>query len=78
MKSGWVTKKLGEVCEEIRDRISSAEVPVSAYITTDNMLKNCAGANGASQLKRLALSLTMTITSSTGRMRKFQYERSAD
>ena len=50
MKSGWVTKKLGEVCEEIRERISSADVPLSAYITTDNMLKNCAGVCEAENL----------------------------
>ena len=50
MKNGWVTKKLGEVCEEIRERISSADVPLSAYITTDNMLKNCAGVCEAENL----------------------------
>ena len=50
MKSGWTTKKLGEVCEEIRERISSAEIPLAAYITTDNMLKNCAGVCEAENL----------------------------
>ena len=48
--SGWITKKLGEVCEEIRERISSAEIPLAAYITTDNMLKNCAGVCEAENL----------------------------
>ena len=48
--SGWTTKKLGEVCEEIRERISSAEIPLAAYITTDNMLKNCAGVCEAENL----------------------------
>ena len=59
MKNGWVTKKLGEVCEEIRDRISSAEVPVSAYITTDNMLKNCAGVCEAENLPPKICGLVM-------------------
>lgn len=57
MKSGWVTKKLGEVCEEIKERISSTEVPLSAYITTDNMLKNCSGVCEAENLPPKVCSL---------------------
>ena len=57
MKSGWVTKKLGEVCEEIKERISSTEVPLSTYITTDNMLKNCAGVCEADNLPPKVCSL---------------------
>lgn len=50
MKSGWVTKKLGEVCEEIKERIPSNQIALSAYITTDNMRKNCAGVCEAENL----------------------------
>ena len=35
--------RLGDVCEEIRERISVDEVPLKNYITTDNMLKGCGG-----------------------------------
>ena len=57
--SGWITKKLGEVCEEIRERISSAEIPLAAYITTDNMLKNCAGVCEAENLPPKICSLVL-------------------
>ena len=57
--SGWTTKKLGEVCEEIRERISSAEIPLAAYITTDNMLKNCAGVCEAENLPPKICSLVL-------------------
>ena len=57
MKSGWTIKKLGEVCEEVKDRISSAEVVLSAYITTDNMLKDCAGVCEAENLPPRVTSL---------------------
>ena len=50
MKSGWAIKKLGEVCEEVKDRTSSIGVVLSAYITTDNMLKDCAGVCEAENL----------------------------
>jgi restriction endonuclease S subunit len=50
MKNGWVIKKLGEVCEEIKERIPSNQVALSAYITTDNMQKNCAGVCEAENL----------------------------
>ena len=35
--------RLGDVCEEIRERISVDEVALKNYITTDNMLKGCGG-----------------------------------
>ena len=35
--------KLGEVCEEVRDRIPSAKVAVDDYVTTDNMVKDRGG-----------------------------------
>ncbi len=43
MKTGWVTKRLGEVCEEIRERIASANILPRQYVGTENMLKDCAG-----------------------------------
>lgn len=57
MKSGWVIKKLGEVCEEVKDRTSSIGVVLSAYITTDNMLKDCAGVCEAENLPPKVTSL---------------------
>ncbi|MBP3405044.1 MAG: hypothetical protein J6N18_03000 [Kiritimatiellae bacterium] len=35
--------RLGDVCEEIRERISVDEVALKNYITTYNMLKGCGG-----------------------------------
>ncbi len=35
--------RLGDVCEEIRERIPSSKVSREMYITTDNMLKECRG-----------------------------------
>ena len=43
MKTGWVTKRLGEVCEELRERIPSTSVLPRQYVGTENMLKECAG-----------------------------------
>ena len=57
MKSGWAIKKLGEVCEEVKDRTSSIGVVLSAYITTDNMLKDCAGVCEAENLPPKVTSL---------------------
>ena len=57
MKSGWDIKKLGEVCEEVKDRTSSIGVVLSAYITTDNMLKDCAGVCEAENLPPKVTSL---------------------
>ena len=57
MKSGWAIKKLGEVCEEVKDRTSSIGVVLSAYITTDNMLKGCAGVCEAENLPPKVTSL---------------------
>ena len=39
----WPMVRLGDVCEEIRERISVDEVALKKYITTDNMLKGCGG-----------------------------------
>ena len=39
----WAMARLGDVCEEIRERISVDEVALKNYITTDNMLKGCGG-----------------------------------
>jgi restriction endonuclease S subunit len=39
----WPMVRLGDVCEEIRERISVDEVALKNYITTDNMLKGCGG-----------------------------------
>ena len=39
----WPRAKLGEVCEEVRERIASAKVAVEDYVTTDNMVKNRGG-----------------------------------
>ena len=41
--TGTQMVKLGEVSEEIHERIPSSSVAIDGYITTDNMLKNCAG-----------------------------------
>ena len=41
--SNWPKVRLGDVCEEIRDRIPSSKVSVERYITTDNMVKNRGG-----------------------------------
>ena len=41
--SDWPRVRLGEVCEEVRDRIPSAKVAVDDYVTTDNMVKDRGG-----------------------------------
>lgn len=41
--SNWPIVKLGDVCEEIRKRISTGDIAPEQYVTTDNMLKNCGG-----------------------------------
>ena len=42
-KKVWPKVRLGDVCEEIRERISSSKVSVECYVTTDNMVKGCGG-----------------------------------
>ena len=42
-KHNFPIVKLGEVAEEIHERISSAKVKLDEYITTDNMVKNRGG-----------------------------------
>lgn len=44
------TVKLGDVCEEIRNRISVEMIKKENYITTDNMLKGCGGVRIAESL----------------------------
>lgn len=44
------TVKLGDVCEEIRERISTDVISLETYITTDNMLKSCGGVRVAESL----------------------------
>lgn len=39
----WPMVRLGDVCEEIKDRIQSSKVAVSEYVTTDNMVKDRGG-----------------------------------
>ena len=46
----WPTVKLGDVCEEIRERISTDVISLETYITTDNMLKSCGGVRVAESL----------------------------
>lgn len=42
--------RLGDVCEEVRERISSNDIDLEDYITTDNMLKNRGGCVCASSI----------------------------
>ena len=42
-KKVWPKVRLGDVCEEIRERISSSKVSVECYVTTDNMVKGRGG-----------------------------------
>ena len=42
-KHPWPMVRLGEVCNEIKDRIQSSKISVGEYVTTDNMVKNCGG-----------------------------------
>ena len=39
----WPMVRLGDVCEEIKDRIQSSKIAVGEYVTTDNMVKDCGG-----------------------------------
>ena len=39
----WPMVRLGDVCDEIKDRIQSSKVAVSEYVTTDNMVKDRGG-----------------------------------
>ena len=42
-ETAWPMIRLGDVCEEIRERIPSSKVSREGYITTDNMVKGCGG-----------------------------------
>ena len=42
-KKAWPMVRLGDVCEEMRERIPSSNVSLECYITTDNMVKGCGG-----------------------------------
>lgn len=42
-KHPWPMVRLGDVCDEIKDRIQSSKISVGEYVTTDNMVKNCGG-----------------------------------
>jgi restriction endonuclease S subunit len=39
----WPMVRLGDVCDEIKDRIQSSKISVGEYVTTDNMVKDCGG-----------------------------------
>ena len=39
----WPMVRLGDVCEEIKDRIQSSKISVDEYVTTDNMVKDRGG-----------------------------------
>jgi len=39
----WPMVRLGDVCDEIKDRIQSSKIAVGEYVTTDNMVKDCGG-----------------------------------
>ena len=42
-KKAWPMVRLGDVCEEIKDRIPSSKISVGEYVTTDNMVKDRGG-----------------------------------
>lgn len=42
-KHPWPMVRLGDVCEEIKDRIQSSKISVDEYVTTDNMVKDRGG-----------------------------------
>lgn len=42
-KHPWPMVRLGDVCEEIKDRIQSSKISVGEYVTTDNMVKDRGG-----------------------------------
>ena len=39
----WPVVRLGDVCDEIKDRIQSSKIAVDEYVTTDNMVKDRGG-----------------------------------
>ena len=39
----WPMVRLGDVCDEIKDRIQSSKISVGEYVTTDNMVKDRGG-----------------------------------
>ena len=39
----WPMARLGDVCDEIKDRIQSSKIAVDEYVTTDNMVKDRGG-----------------------------------
>lgn len=57
---GWETKKLGEVCEYAKTRISSNDISVRNYIGVENLLQNCQGKTIASKVPK-DIGLTMFI-----------------
>ena len=42
-KHPWPMVRLGDVCDEIKDRIQSSNIAVGEYVTTDNMVKDRGG-----------------------------------
>ena len=42
-KHPWPMVRLGDVCDEIKDRIQSSKISVDEYVTTDNMVKDRGG-----------------------------------
>ena len=40
---GWPLVRLGDVCEEIHDRVPVSQIPLSRYVTTDSLVKNLGG-----------------------------------
>ena len=42
-KHPWPMVRLGDVCDEIKDRIQSSKIAVDEYVTTDNMVKDRCG-----------------------------------
>lgn len=42
-KHPWPMVRLGDVCDEIKDRIQSSKISVGEYVTTDNMVKDRGG-----------------------------------
>ena len=46
----WPMVRLGDVCEEIRERILTTDISLQGYVTTDNMLKGCGGVRIAEEM----------------------------
>ena len=57
---GWEVKKLGEVCEYAKTRITSNNISVRNYIGVENLLQNCQGKTIASKVPK-DIGLTMFI-----------------